>query len=488
MQTERPMASASASAALRRQLPPWAALALLLLPGLALRAEPPALRYSAPVQVVQPAPFVQLALPVGAYARSRHGDLADLRLVDAQAQAVPFTLLAPREEALETREALQPVALFALPRRPEGDALPASLELTVHEGRVQLRQRGGPVTAPQRSAGWLFDLGEPAPEAARPTALVLRWAGPAEFSVAYALEFSDDLRLWRRGPRGQVMALAAPAGAATPASAAPGALTQPRITLDGARERFVRLVWADAAQAPQLVGAQAVMARHERVPRDALAELRLSASPASDPREPAVARGLQLDLGAVLPLRSLALELPEGTWVLPLRVQGRERDGEPWRELGQGVAYRLGREDGSVSLSPPLALHATVRHLRLLPDERAPALDAARTPVRLQVALASLVFAAQGTPPYRLLAGAADPTRPGALPATTLVPRLDDERPRFGRATLGEWVESPEVARDIARQEAWARARPWLLWAVLLAGVAGLALMVWRMARGRAAG
>lgn len=485
MQNERP-----------RRRRPFGLLAglILLLAGPALQAQAPALRYSAPLQVVQPAAFVQLPLPVAAYARSRQAGLADLRLVDAQSQPVPFTLLAPREPTLETRERLQPVALYALPRRPEGDALPASLELTVREGRVQLRQRGGAPATPARSAGWLFDLGEPAPDAPRPQALALRWSGPAEFSVAYALELSDDLRHWRRGPRGQLMALAGPGAgasqagapaASTPAAPSAAALTQPRVALEGARERFVRLVWADAAQAPQLTGADAVLDASQAVPRDAFTELRLNASPAPDPRDPAAAHALQLDLGAALPLRELALELPAGTWVLPLRVQGRQREAEPWRELGQGVLYRLGREDGSASVSPPLALHASVRYLRLLPDERAPAIDPARTPVRLQLALDTLVFAAQGTPPYRLLVGAADATHPGALPAATLVPRLDEERSRFGRAALGEWRESAEVARDMDRRDAWARTRPWLLWAVLLAGVAALALMVWRLAHGR---
>jgi hypothetical protein len=35
----------------------------------------------------------------------------------------------------------------------------------------------------------------------------LRWSGPAEFSAAYALETSADLRSWRGAPGGQVMSL-----------------------------------------------------------------------------------------------------------------------------------------------------------------------------------------------------------------------------------------------------------------------------------------
>jgi hypothetical protein len=199
-------------------------------------------------------------------------------------------------------------------------------------------------------------------------------------------------------------------------------------------------------------------------------------------------RALHFDLGGVLPLVQLDLQLAAGTnagtRVAPLRVQGRARIDEPWRELAQSVFYRLERAN-AVSNSPPLPLQATVRYLRLLPDERSAPLDAAQTRLGVQAQLASVVFAAQGQAPFSLLAGA-DHAKPGALPTATLVPALEDERPRFGRATLGDWSEVAEVARQADAEQRQAALRPWLLWAVLLAGVAGLGFMVWRLARGRA--
>ena len=47
--------------------------------------------------------------------------------------------------------------------------------------------------------------------------------------------------------------------------------------------------------------------------------------------------------------------LDAGTHVAPVRVQGRTRAEEPWRELGAGVFYRLER-GGDVALSPAIAL------------------------------------------------------------------------------------------------------------------------------------
>jgi hypothetical protein len=103
----------------------------------------------------------------------------------------------------------------------------------------------------------------------------------------------------------------------------------------------------------------------------------------------------------------------------------------------------------------------------------------------VQAPLASLVFAQQGQPPLALLAGSANAPA-SALPLGTLVPSLDDERARFGRATLGAWSEVAAVARAEEAQKKLAALRPLLLWAVLLAGVAGLGFMVWRLARDKA--
>jgi hypothetical protein len=60
---------------------------------------------------------------------------------------------------------------------------------------------------------------------------------------------------------------------------------------------------------------------------------------------------------------------------------------------------------------------------------------------------------------------------------------LDEERSRFGKATLGEWSEVEAVARAEKWRQRQAELRPWLLWSVLIVGVAGLSYMVWRLAR-----
>ena len=442
----------------------------------------PLLRHRAEITVAQPGAFVRLPLPPSAYARSTQPGLQDLRVVDARGERVPFALLAPRPDEQAVREEERAGTLYPLPVRPAGAATwPSPVDVTVEGDRISVKRRGLASTPPSaRSPGWLIDLGERPRDEPRPYAARLQWSGPAEFSAGYSLESTDDLRTWRAGGGGQLMALAG----------ATGALSQPLVVLPEGAGRFVRLVWSDLAAAPQLTAAAVVTRWPRSVTVDAPTELSSSptAEPAGAPASPAESadtrRALHFDLGASLPLVDLDLDLPTGTQVVPLRVQVRNRTDEPWQTATSAVVYRF-ESGGQARRSPPLSLPRTARYLRLVPDERAGALDPAQTRLRVRAQLSSLVFASHGSGPYALLAGSRQAAA-GALPLATLVPALDEERARFGRATLGSWTEVEPAARQAEAEERKAALRPWLLWAVLLAGVAGLGFMVWRLARQQA--
>ena len=412
---------------------------------------------------------MQLPLPPAAYGRSASAGLADLRIVDARGERVPFAVLAPRQPEVRTTEQQRDATLYPLPAKPAADGTwAAPVEVTLDGDRISVKRLGsGTTTAPAASsAGWLFDLGERHRDDPAPESLRVAWSGPAEFSASFRFDSSDDLRQWRGSGSGQLIAL----------SSATGALTQPTIVLGANPGRFVRLVWTDTANAPQISSAKVIAPQHGSKMLDAPAELTLAAAAASSDAAPGA---LDFDLGGTLPIARLELRWAGGTHVAPVRLQTRQHGNEPWRELAAAVFYRLER-GAEVSSSPPLDASTTARFVRVLPDPRAAALDAAQTRLVVQAPLASLVFAAQGQPPYLLQAGA-KVTSPSALPAATLVPALDSERARFGHATLGEWSEVTAVARAERAQQQRAVLRPWLLWSVLLGGVVLLGFMVWRL-------
>lgn len=444
-----------------------------------------AFRFSAPITVQQTAAFVQLPLPVSAYAHSLQSGLQDLRIIDARGERVPFTVLMPRASHLQTTEQLRDATLYALPAKPPaGGAWPSPVEVIVENGRVRVKLSGtaglgttGAMLPVGRPPGWLFDLGERAPQSLSPQLLRLLWSGPTEFSASFDYEMSDDLRTWRSGGSGQLMALASAAGP----------LTQPNVVLPSEPGRFIRLIWTGTDAVPTLIGAKVIFRQPRSVALDAPSDLQFAPSPEPQGKrafDEISKRALHFDLGGALPLAQINLQLAPGTHVTPARLQGRTHVDEPWRDLVHSVFYQL--ERGTVtSTSPPVPLQATVRYVRVIPDERAALLDTTQTRLAVQAQLAHVVFAMQGQAPFTLLAGAVN-SAPSALPAATLIPDLENERARFGKATLGGWNAVAAVVRQAEAEKRQAELRPWLLWTVLLAGVAGLGFMVWRLARGAA--
>jgi Protein of unknown function (DUF3999) len=87
-------------------------------------ADEPAFRFTAPISVSAPGAFVQLPLPATAYGRSASTDLADLRIVDARGERVPFAVLAPRQPETQTTEQQRalPAARQTRGRRHVGSA------------------------------------------------------------------------------------------------------------------------------------------------------------------------------------------------------------------------------------------------------------------------------------------------------------------------------------------------------------------------------
>lgn len=432
--------------------------------------------YHAPVTVAQPGPYVELALPGDIWRRSTRPGLQDLRLLDADGARVPFALLPPAA-APAPQEQRRAARHYPLPALPAGGTDGAGvLDIRIDGDRIRITRPGaaptGSAATPQASGGWLIDLGPRSADATAVLALELQWPDTDEIHAVADLSHGNDLRHWTPAGSGPLMALRNAAGET---------LRQGRLPLPPGVGRYVRLVWSDPLQAPRLTGIDAVSAGPTTAVEPWVHQ-QFTAQPAT-----AGERALTFDLGAVLPLQRIDLDLPAGTWLVPVRWQGRRDEREAWQPVGAQVHYRLERH-GEVARSSALVTDVRLRYLRALPDDRAGLPAVAQIRLDVQVPAARLVFVAQGRPPYQLQAGAAgDATPPpsdGALPLHTLVADLPAERPRFGQATLGPWQENAAASRLDAQQQRHRALRPWLLWGVLLAGVAGLGAMVWQLVRG----
>jgi hypothetical protein len=452
-------------------------LLLWLVPALACSAvnakdDAPAQQHAAEIVVTRHAPFVVLPLDVETYRHSEAPGLADLRIHDARGERVPFALLPPPAPAAAA-ETSRDAPLYALPPRKPGAALAAPVELRITAGNVTVVQRTTRAPATAQPPGWLVDLGDDAVERAKARRLELRLGddGAADFSAAYRLESSADLQRWSSAGSGQLLRL----------GAGHAALTQDRVALPASVPRFVRIVWDDAASAPKLAGARVVLALPASGPAEAPSRLALRPTAPADPADGLDGRALLFDLGGTLPITQIDLDPGPGTRVAPVTLQLRARAGSGWLDWGRHAFWRLERED-RVSRSEPVALHAQARYVRVVGDERAARLDPATTQLIVHVTPASLVLATQGTPLWKLLAGDAR-AQASALPIGALVPDVARERERFGSATLGAWSEIASAAQRARDERRRAALRPWLLWGVLVAGVAVLGVMAWRLVR-----
>lgn len=465
--------------------------ALPLPAGAAAAAEgsPDTFRHRATISVSQPGAFIELPLPVSIYTRAEQAGLQDLRLIDARGDRVPFARLSSHATTPAAPDQRRPTTMYPLPPGAASSTSPGgadpTLDIRIEGDRLHIRRistesapGGEAVPVNEPPAGWLIDLGARPARQAAPTSVELQWPDTAEFSAVYDLSTSDDLRQWRAAGSGQLMALRS-AGAQ---------LAQRSLVLPADAGRYLRLTWADAATPPRLTSATAIIpaeaGRADEPTSPLVTAPGKEPAPTRDARNgsgPAPAGSLHFDLGGVVPLRTIDLDLPPGTRVTPVQWQGRQQAQDLWQPLGGHVHYRLERR-GELTRSVPLGVETSVRYLRAIPDERAGALDPAQTRLTAQTPLPRLVFVSQGQPPYTLLTGNRQAAA-GALPLSTLIAEPAAERGRFGQASLGEWQANPVAVQAADRAEQTAALRPWLLWGVLLLGVATLGGMVWRLTR-----
>ena len=408
----------------------------------------------------------RLRLPLAVLQASRAAGWADLRVFDGEGRALPIAWSGtPLAEP-------QPLREHALtPLRWPGTAPGAGTDAT----RVQLDAAGVRVqisrSAPEAAASaagepgqWFLDLATLGDE--RPRALRLDWAAADDgqgLVRQLRAEASTDAQQWRTVGTAVLVELPAAAGE-------PRHLVQDRLELAplDAALRYLRLS-ADGPWPLRGVLAQTLGAAPED--ERSLDSLRL----------PLPADGV-LDPGAALPLRRLELHFEGGTGVAPfslLRPRAPAVAGQPasWLAVASGTAYRL--QQGSAMIeSPPLVLAlapAARWQLRFAPEARL-----RPQAVTLRWRAPELVFATSGRPPYRLAVGRADAAA-ATLPLGTLMPgyRSGDEH-RLPQASLGPL--SGRDGRGLADSDP-ATLRRWLLWAALLAAVAGLGVLAWRLAR-----
>jgi hypothetical protein len=422
-----------------------------------------------PLSLSGPGPWYRLEVPMALHFAARFGDLRDLRVFNAEGQALAYALEPGQSEAHDNQQE-QAVKWFPL-YAEQGDAsgVPSlRVQRSTTGTLIELRDEQDPAAKPALLRGWLLDASGIDVEAEL-VRLQLDWTGGQDGFQRFSIEASDDLQDWQPWGSGQLARL----------SFGGERIDQQQVELPGRQARYLRLLWQSPQQAPQLSAASLRSRRSDNAPAPLVWSQALTATRSPDGQQ-------QWQLPLALPLERIKVELNQANSLAPIRVNGRSEAKGPWQSLAYGLLYRL-PENGVEIRQDELQLPGwPVQQLRLQVDERGGGLGAEPPTVRVAVRASQLVFLQRGSPPYRLAVGRAD-AQSAALPLTTLIPGYQPQRmQQLGRAEVS--AESAAVAlpaQVAAADSGWKR---WGLWAVLLLGVGLLGLMALSLLRRPAAG
>lgn len=401
----------------------------------------------------------RLGIPQAVYESAAFADLRDLRVFNAAGEVVPHAF--PPVAPVARRSA--PVALPFFPLRGPRGSSPDDLDLALEASGTKMRLRVRLREADSRPTVLLGYLVDASTHKEKLSSLRLEWREPPSgYVAALRLDGSSDLRQWT-----------------TVVSSAPVVslkhggyrLEQKSIDFGPQSAKYLRLTWPDETAALTLTAITGVLVEQSEAPARAWKDVAAIAD-----RKPG---DYVADLGGVLPVDRLTIRLPQDNAVAQVQIFSRDAPADEWRPVTRTVAYRL-RQDSVEIANPEIAVSPTARRYWLLRvDQKGGGVGEGTIQVKAGWIGRELVFAARGPGPFQIAFGNGR-AQPNALSIETLVPGWGgDSAPRIGRATVGS-------VRTLAG-EAAARQRidlrKWGLWAALLAGVALLGWMAWRLSR-----
>jgi hypothetical protein len=436
--------------------------------GAADDGNPKAYAQRLPIMLAEGAALQRLLLPAQALVRMQTSQLHDVRVFNAQGQAVPMALAAVAAPSTTTT---QSVMLDAYPIVGPASAVSLeglSLRIEERQGKrvVQLGSAGpsGPATTVQL-LGVLLDARA---VTAAVVELTLDADLPVAQPVAFTVEASEDLKNWRALTDTVLYRAADGVSLGAQRMALPAA---------NVKDQYLRITWRDAnglAEPSVTVrGATLTTSQARKVVPRVTASI---ATPAlSSPHE------LSFALPFAAPLAAIQIKPMGNNVLIPVRVWGRNDRTQPWNLLASTVVYRLhnqGKEQASAAVQLP---GSSFKELRLEADTKTSGFASAPA-VTVHFELTQLVFVASGAAPFTLAVGLANAAS-SYLPLASLVPGYQAGQENtlpLARVDADEAVVVPTAALSTSDAPT---TRSLVLWGILLLGVLLLALMAWLLAK-----
>lgn len=417
--------------------------------------------FAVPIEAIGTDALYRIVITPAVYKGATFTDLRDLRVFNGAGEIVPHAFR-PLERVAARQPAPLYLPIFAL-RGPSGTRAD-DLDIVVNTSNVKFSLRASSEKQINEEAvllGYLVDVSS----SNKPfSTLLLDWEqSPRGYVGAVNVEASEDLKHWKRVASNAPLVRLAQGGQQ---------LEQKSITLRRIHTRYLRLTWPVGTKVVKLksvLGQQA----DETTPRERTWK-ELSALPDADERGDYLA-----DLEGMFPIDRLQIRLPQDNAVAPLQIFSRIKPDDSWTREKRTVAYRL-RQNGQEISNPEIVIAPRMRRYWLLRvDQQGGGIGEGAIQVRAGWIAREIVFAARGTGPFMLAYGNGK-ALPSALAMQTLVPG-------WGSETALEISLATTGAMQILAGEAAARQRIDMkkvaLWAALLAGVAVLGFMAWRLSK-----
>lgn len=421
--------------------------------------------YAMQLDTVGDVGLYRIGLPLDVYRVAVRPDLGDLRVFNAAGEVVPHALEPGRREAA-VRLPSRTLTLFPLRGDPRAALDAVRVTIRTGEGDVDVAAGGTPALASGPITGYLADARD---IDARIDGLTVGWtADTGDFAARVDVEAGVDLDSFRSIRQGAPVFNLGNRGER---------FVQARIEFPSTRARFWRLtVKGENATAVTLDRVEV----HAGEDRDVTAPEVQAVPGLRDRKNP---RRFTFDLGAVLPVATVNLALPEPNTVAKARLAYRRTADEEWRSAGRADFYRLATASGEVLNEAFGVGGEPVRYWQVEVDPAGGGLGSGVPELRASWYPHQLLFAARGAGPFTLAFGSATVLPAGLLPAD-LVPGPGRRPGSEPHLLLSEMLHSLREAGGESRLVRPPLSVEWqtvVLWAALLLGVGALGVMAYRL-------
>ncbi|MEW5756244.1 MAG: DUF3999 domain-containing protein [Pseudomonadota bacterium] len=420
--------------------------------------------YGMTLQERQSAALYSLELPEEVYRRVTRADLGDLRVFNAAGEVVPHVLRQPASES--EPEPPQSVSLPFYPLYIESDREGGAAAVRIIPGpqgpHVDLRVHNG---GPQTDKTISHYVIEVSAVRAPLQQLHLKWQErSATFIANVTVETSDDMGQWRN------------IGGGTLADLFYGDyhLQREALQLAGETGKYLRISWPPGEKHVRLSSVTARIAHVRQEEPLHWTAAQAAGSEVTAGRYRFVADGHY-------PIERLEVVLPQQNTVVKTRIASSpDEQGAHRRQHYHGVIYAL-QQEGQVFTSGPITINRTYdRYWDIAVDQQAGGLGSGQPQLKLGWRPQQLVFLARGNGPFTLAFGSVSV---GALPVDS---SLHGMLSSLGSGGEHASMVRPAVAQEVRTLGGEARLKSpppplpwkkWLLWVVLLLGVAAMLLI-----------